>query len=196
MGFRKSIHWKQKIDILHLQQTPLLDFPQLAPLHRPTWSVAVVSSQIAEAAATGAGTMATWAPLLRHLSPRWTAAPTKACTWSWTRETSSVPKSQKYMNASFYWCVLSLSDLTSVLLHLRGVPSLPQSSFRGVYKCLWPNCGKVLTSSVGIKRHIRVLHLGWVGFVLDLIHRMLFSPSYVTFLCIWKSIRATNEKKN
>ena len=42
--------------------------------------------------------------------------------------------------------------------------SLPQSSFRGVYKCLWPGCGKVLTSSVGIKRHIRVLHLGWVGF--------------------------------
>lgn len=39
-------------------------------------------------------------------------------------------------------------------------PSVPQSSFRGVYKCLWPSCGKVLTSSVGIKRHIRVLHLG------------------------------------
>lgn len=36
----------------------------------------------------------------------------------------------------------------------------PKSSFRGVYRCLWPNCGKVLTSSVGIKRHIRVLHLG------------------------------------
>ncbi|XP_037305509.2 zinc finger protein 395b isoform X1 [Pungitius pungitius] len=36
----------------------------------------------------------------------------------------------------------------------------PKSSFRGMYKCLWPSCGKVLTSSVGIKRHIRVLHLG------------------------------------
>ncbi|KAM8846847.1 zinc finger protein 395b isoform 1-T1 [Synchiropus picturatus] len=36
----------------------------------------------------------------------------------------------------------------------------PKSSFKGVYKCLWPSCGKVLTSSVGIKRHIRVLHLG------------------------------------
>ncbi|XP_056284401.1 zinc finger protein 395b [Pseudoliparis swirei] len=35
-----------------------------------------------------------------------------------------------------------------------------KSSFRGVYRCLWPSCGKVLTSSVGIKRHIRVLHLG------------------------------------
>lgn len=36
----------------------------------------------------------------------------------------------------------------------------PKSSFRSVYRCLWPSCGKVLTSSVGIKRHIRVLHLG------------------------------------
>lgn len=44
--------------------------------------------------------------------------------------------------------------------------SLWQSSFRGVYKCLWPSCGKVLTSSVGIKRHIRVLHLGWVEILL------------------------------
>lgn len=36
----------------------------------------------------------------------------------------------------------------------------PKSSFKCVFKCLWPSCGKVLTSSVGIKRHIRVLHLG------------------------------------
>ncbi|XP_024147207.1 zinc finger protein 395b isoform X3 [Oryzias melastigma] len=35
-----------------------------------------------------------------------------------------------------------------------------KNSFRSVYKCLWPSCGKVLTSSVGIKRHIRVMHLG------------------------------------
>ncbi|KAM6965758.1 zinc finger protein 395b [Aplochiton taeniatus] len=34
-----------------------------------------------------------------------------------------------------------------------------KNSFRGVYKCLWPGCGKVLTSGVGITRHIRVLHL-------------------------------------
>lgn len=38
-----------------------------------------------------------------------------------------------------------------------------KNSFKGVYKCLWPACGKVLTSSVGIKRHIRVLHLGNVS---------------------------------
>lgn len=41
---------------------------------------------------------------------------------------------------------------------LHGTKS--KSSFRGAYKCLWPGCGKVLTSSVGMKRHVRVLHLG------------------------------------
>ncbi|XP_041715996.1 zinc finger protein 395 isoform X1 [Coregonus clupeaformis] len=35
-----------------------------------------------------------------------------------------------------------------------------KSSFRGTYRCLWPSCGKVLTSSFGMKRHVRVLHLG------------------------------------
>ncbi|XP_034018051.1 zinc finger protein 395b isoform X2 [Thalassophryne amazonica] len=35
-----------------------------------------------------------------------------------------------------------------------------KSSFRGVYQCLWPSCGKVLTSSVGMKKHVRMLHLG------------------------------------
>ncbi|XP_026802629.2 zinc finger protein 395b [Pangasianodon hypophthalmus] len=33
-------------------------------------------------------------------------------------------------------------------------------SSRGAYRCLWPGCGKVLTSRVGMKRHIRILHLG------------------------------------
>lgn len=32
-----------------------------------------------------------------------------------------------------------------------------------VYRCLWPSCGKVLTSVVGIKRHVRTLHLGQSG---------------------------------
>uniref|UniRef100_A0A8C1G822 Zinc finger protein 395b n=1 Tax=Cyprinus carpio TaxID=7962 RepID=A0A8C1G822_CYPCA len=35
-----------------------------------------------------------------------------------------------------------------------------KSLSRGAYRCLWPACGKVLTSRVGMKRHIRILHLG------------------------------------
>uniref|UniRef100_A0A4W5PQL4 Zinc finger protein 395b n=1 Tax=Hucho hucho TaxID=62062 RepID=A0A4W5PQL4_9TELE len=41
-----------------------------------------------------------------------------------------------------------------------NVAKRSKSSFRGAYRCLWPGCGKVLTSSVGMKRHVRVLHLG------------------------------------
>ncbi|XP_022542277.2 zinc finger protein 395b isoform X2 [Astyanax mexicanus] len=35
-----------------------------------------------------------------------------------------------------------------------------KSLSRGAYRCLWPGCGKVLTSRVGMKRHIQILHLG------------------------------------
>ncbi|MBN3296443.1 ZN395 protein, partial [Amia calva] len=38
-------------------------------------------------------------------------------------------------------------------------PRKRKNSMKVVYKCLWPNCGKILTSVVGIKRHIRTLHL-------------------------------------
>ncbi|XP_031692646.1 zinc finger protein 395 isoform X3 [Oncorhynchus kisutch] len=41
-----------------------------------------------------------------------------------------------------------------------NVAKRSKSSFRGAYRCLWPSCGKVLTSSVGMKRHVRVMHLG------------------------------------
>lgn len=34
-----------------------------------------------------------------------------------------------------------------------------QNSGKTVFKCLWPSCSKVLTSVVGIKRHIRITHL-------------------------------------
>uniref|UniRef100_A0A3Q3N599 Zinc finger protein 395b n=1 Tax=Labrus bergylta TaxID=56723 RepID=A0A3Q3N599_9LABR len=53
-----------------------------------------------------------------------------------------------------------------------------KSSFRGVYKCLWPSCGKVLTSSVGIKRHIRVLHLGWASCGSPSASEPQISPAY------------------
>ncbi|KAJ8341833.1 hypothetical protein SKAU_G00341240 [Synaphobranchus kaupii] len=39
-------------------------------------------------------------------------------------------------------------------------PRKRKNSVKVAYRCLWPNCGKVLTSVVGIKRHIRTLHLG------------------------------------
>ncbi|XP_004707775.3 zinc finger protein 395 [Echinops telfairi] len=42
-------------------------------------------------------------------------------------------------------------------------PRKRKNSLKVMYKCLWPNCGKVLRSIVGIKRHVRALHLGDTG---------------------------------
>ncbi|XP_064507287.1 zinc finger protein 395 isoform X3 [Pseudopipra pipra] len=39
-------------------------------------------------------------------------------------------------------------------------PRKRKNSLRVMYKCLWPSCGKVLRSIVGIKRHVRTQHLG------------------------------------
>ncbi|KAJ7341353.1 hypothetical protein JRQ81_005350 [Phrynocephalus forsythii] len=36
----------------------------------------------------------------------------------------------------------------------------PSNSVKVMYKCLWPSCGKVLRSIVGIKRHVKTQHLG------------------------------------
>ncbi|KAL3065071.1 hypothetical protein OYC64_015285 [Pagothenia borchgrevinki] len=38
-------------------------------------------------------------------------------------------------------------------------PRKRRNSVKVAYRCLWPSCGKVLTSVVGIKRHIRTTHL-------------------------------------
>ncbi|KAJ8393034.1 hypothetical protein AAFF_G00069380 [Aldrovandia affinis] len=51
-------------------------------------------------------------------------------------------------------------DLEQVLFE-EPAPRKRKNSVKVAYRCLWPNCGKVLTSVVGIKRHIRTLHLGY-----------------------------------
>lgn len=44
-----------------------------------------------------------------------------------------------------------------------------QNSMKVMFKCLWKNCEKVLSTSSGIQRHIRTVHLGWVGPLLRLV---------------------------
>lgn len=39
-------------------------------------------------------------------------------------------------------------------------PRKRKNSVKIMYKCLWPNCGKLLRSIVGIKRHVKTQHLG------------------------------------
>uniref|UniRef100_A0A3B3CQV4 Zinc finger protein 395a n=1 Tax=Oryzias melastigma TaxID=30732 RepID=A0A3B3CQV4_ORYME len=52
-------------------------------------------------------------------------------------------------------------ELDQVLFD-EPAPRKRRNSVKVAYRCLWPSCGKVLTSVVGIKRHIRTTHL-WRG---------------------------------
>ncbi|CAJ1049958.1 zinc finger protein 395a [Xyrichtys novacula] len=45
------------------------------------------------------------------------------------------------------------------VLFEEPAPRKRRNSVKTAYRCLWPSCGKVLTSVVGIKRHIRTTHL-------------------------------------
>uniref|UniRef100_UPI003AB063C0 zinc finger protein 395-like n=1 Tax=Centroberyx gerrardi TaxID=166262 RepID=UPI003AB063C0 len=53
-------------------------------------------------------------------------------------------------------------ELEQVLFD-EPAPRKRRNSVKAVFSCLWPGCGKVLSSAVGIKRHIRLTHLGQSG---------------------------------
>lgn len=46
--------------------------------------------------------------------------------------------------------------ISCVTVHL----CFEQNSMKVMFKCLWKNCGKVLSTAAGIQRHIRTVHLG------------------------------------
>ncbi|XP_068584588.1 zinc finger protein 704 isoform X2 [Cebidichthys violaceus] len=48
----------------------------------------------------------------------------------------------------------------SSLLFDEPIPRKRKNSMKVMFKCLWKNCGKVLSTAVGIQRHIRTIHLG------------------------------------
>ncbi|XP_078112080.1 zinc finger protein 395a [Sander vitreus] len=49
-------------------------------------------------------------------------------------------------------------ELEQVLFD-EPAPRKRRNSVKAAFRCLWPSCGKVLTSVVGMKRHIRTTHL-------------------------------------
>ncbi|XP_054451147.1 zinc finger protein 704 isoform X2 [Pteronotus mesoamericanus] len=49
------------------------------------------------------------------------------------------------------------------LLFDEPIPRKRKNSMKVVFKCLWKNCGKVLSTAAGIQKHIRTIHLGRVG---------------------------------
>ncbi|KAK1880448.1 Zinc finger protein 704 [Dissostichus eleginoides] len=48
----------------------------------------------------------------------------------------------------------------SSLLFDEPIPRKRKNSMKVMFKCLWKNCGKVLSTAGGIQRHIRTIHLG------------------------------------
>ncbi|XP_053251756.1 zinc finger protein 704 isoform X2 [Podarcis raffonei] len=52
---------------------------------------------------------------------------------------------------------------TSSLLFDEPIPRKRKNSMKVMFKCLWKNCGKVLSTAVGIQKHIRTIHLGRAG---------------------------------
>ncbi|KAI5255587.1 zinc finger protein 704 [Manis pentadactyla] len=51
----------------------------------------------------------------------------------------------------------------SNLLFDEPIPRKRKNSMKVMFKCLWKNCGKVLSTAAGIQKHIRTVHLGRVG---------------------------------
>ncbi|XP_048464175.1 zinc finger protein 704-like isoform X2 [Rhincodon typus] len=51
----------------------------------------------------------------------------------------------------------------SHFLFEEPAPRKRKNSMKVMFKCLWKNCGKVLSTSSGIQKHVRTLHLGHNG---------------------------------
>ncbi|XP_054564481.1 zinc finger protein 704 isoform X2 [Eptesicus fuscus] len=49
------------------------------------------------------------------------------------------------------------------LLFDEPIPRKRKNSMKVMFKCLWKNCGKVLSTAAGIQKHIRGVHLGRAG---------------------------------
>lgn len=54
-------------------------------------------------------------------------------------------------------------ELEEQVLFEEPAPRRRRNSEHAAFKCLWPGCEKVLTSIVGIKRHVRTMHLHSCG---------------------------------
>ncbi|XP_046875636.1 zinc finger protein 704-like [Hypomesus transpacificus] len=69
-------------------------------------------------------------------------------------------------SGDFQWCggPLALKLFGDFFIHLLVCVCVcvcvQQNSMKVMFKCLWKNCGKVLSTAAGIQRHIRTVHLG------------------------------------
>ncbi|XP_073731081.1 zinc finger protein 704 isoform X2 [Misgurnus anguillicaudatus] len=91
--------------------------------------------------------------------------------WSWDASDQSVPStpSPPLSNDAGKSFLLSQSDdnieetESTHFLFEDPIPRKRKNSMKVMFKCLWKNCDKVLSTSSGIQRHIRTVHLGRNG---------------------------------
>uniref|UniRef100_A0A3B3TUZ1 SLC2A4 regulator n=1 Tax=Poecilia latipinna TaxID=48699 RepID=A0A3B3TUZ1_9TELE len=70
--------------------------------------------------------------------------------WSWDASDQSVPSTPSP----------PLSKDSTHFMFEDPIPRKRKNSMKVMFKCLWKNCEKVLSTSSGIQRHIRTVHLG------------------------------------
>lgn len=89
--------------------------------------------------------------------------------WSWDNSDQSVPStpSPPLSNENKNFLLSSNTDDISEDIHESThfmfedpIPRKRKNSMKVMFKCLWKNCEKVLSTSSGIQRHIRTVHLG------------------------------------
>ncbi|XP_041859936.1 zinc finger protein 704 isoform X2 [Melanotaenia boesemani] len=90
--------------------------------------------------------------------------------WSWDASDQSVPStpSPPLSNDTNKNFLLSspgddISEDVTETTHFMfedPIPRKRKNSMKVMFKCLWKNCEKVLSTSSGIQRHIRTVHLG------------------------------------
>uniref|UniRef100_A0A3P9HWZ1 Zinc finger protein 395a n=1 Tax=Oryzias latipes TaxID=8090 RepID=A0A3P9HWZ1_ORYLA len=139
----RSSRGAQEVDMDELMAAMVLSSLSCSPPPKPIPPAKLCSldpsSRIAAAAVTGASTLPMEAP--PPSSPA-TAEP----------ENETVVPSDEGLDM----------ELDQVLFD-EPAPRKRRNSVKVAYRCLWPSCGKVLTSVVGIKRHIRTTHLSRGG---------------------------------
>ncbi|KAI1892756.1 hypothetical protein AGOR_G00136810 [Albula goreensis] len=89
--------------------------------------------------------------------------------WSWDASDQSVPStpspplsndvSKSFLLSSQGDDNIEESETTHFLFE-DPIPRKRKNSMKVMFKCLWKNCDKVLSTSSGIQRHIRTVHLG------------------------------------
>uniref|UniRef100_A0A3Q0SSV7 SLC2A4 regulator n=1 Tax=Amphilophus citrinellus TaxID=61819 RepID=A0A3Q0SSV7_AMPCI len=70
--------------------------------------------------------------------------------WSWDASDHSVPSTPSPEDAGE----------SQHFMFEDPIPRKRKNSMKVMFKCLWKNCEKVLSTSSGIQRHIRTIHLG------------------------------------